>query len=91
MTEDLDTIRAEISDIDARIAELIGMRLKAAERVAMAKKDLDLPIVNEKAEERVYERYAKAAEKYGVRPEAMESIARILIAEAVLREERVTR
>lgn len=91
MTKDLETLRAEISDIDAKIAELIDMRLRAAEQVAMAKREQGLPIVNEKAEEKVYERYAVAAERYGIRPEAMEAIARILIAEAVRREEQVTR
>ena len=91
MDKDLEALRAEIAGIDADIAELIGRRMKAAEHVASVKKREGLPIVNPEAEERVVQRYRDAAERLGISPEAMESVARILIAEAVRREEEVTR
>lgn len=91
MSKDLESLRAEIADIDAGIAELIDRRLKAAEQVALAKEEQGLPIVNPKAEERVYARYAEAAERYGIRPETMRALAELLISEAVFREEEIIR
>ena len=91
MAGNLDTLRKEIEDIDARIAELIDQRTRVAEDVARVKMEQDLPIVNPQAEERVHERYRKAAERYGLREETMVSVARLLISEAVFREEEIAR
>ena len=90
MTEDLGSLRAEIEKIDLEIAELIRRRMSLAEDVARVKLAEGLPIVNEKAEEKVYRRYSEAAERYGLRKETMESVARLLIAEALWREQQIT-
>jgi chorismate mutase/prephenate dehydratase len=91
MTRDLGLLRADIERIDGEIAELIERRMELAEEVAKTKMAEGLPIVNQQAEAKVYDRYRRAAENYGLRIETMESIARLLISEAVWREERVTR
>ena len=91
MTRDLGLLRADIERIDGEIAELIERRMELAEEVARTKIAEGLPIVNEQAERKVRDRYREAAEKYGLRIETMESIAGLLISEAVWREERVTR
>ena len=91
MNKDLEALRAEIAEIDAEIASLIDRRIRAAEEVARVKMAEGLPIVNEKAEARVYERYAESARRYGIRESTMESVARLLISEAVYREEIIAR
>ena len=87
--EDLESLRKRIADIDAQIAGLIAKRLELAEMVAETKKELDLPIVNPQVEDAVVKRYRDAAERYGIGADSMESIARILISEAVAREKKV--
>ena len=89
MAGNLDTLRKEIEEIDAEIAQLIGRRLKAAEKVAEAKMDLNLPIVNPEVEKRVEQRYRDNASRLGISEDSMARIARILIDEAVERERRI--
>ena len=87
--EDLESLRKRIADRDAQIAGLIAKRLELAEMVAETKKELDLPIVNPQVEDAVVKRYRDAAERYGIGADSMESLARILISEAVAREKKV--
>ena len=89
MAGNLDTLRKEIEEIDAEIAQLIGRRLKAAEKVAEAKMDMNLPIVNPEVEKRVEQRYRDNASRLGISEDSMARIARILIDEAVERERRI--
>ena len=89
MAGNLDTLRKEIEEIDAEIAQLIDRRVRVAERVAEAKMDLNLPIVNPEVEKRVEQRYRDNASRLGISEDAMVRIARILIDEAVERERRV--
>ena len=89
MAGNLDALRKEIEEIDAEIAQLIGRRLKAAEKVAEAKMDLNLPIVNPEVEKRVEQRYRDNASRLGISEDSMARIARILIDEAVERERRI--
>ena len=89
MAENLDTLRKEIEGIDAEIAQLIDRRVRVAERVAEAKMEQGLPIVNPEVEKRVEQRYRDNASRLGISEDAMVRIARILIDEAVERERRV--
>ena len=91
MAGNLDTLRKEIEEIDAEIAELVGRRLKTAERVAEVKMEQGLPIVNSEVEKRVEQRYRDNASRLGISGDAMARIARILIDEAVEREKAVCR
>ena len=87
--EDLESLRKRIADVDAQIAELIARRLELAEMVAETKRESGLPIVDPQVEAKVIQRYRDAAERYGIGADSMESIARILISEAVAREKKV--
>ena len=87
--EDLESLRKRIAEVDAQIAELIAKRLELAEMVAETKKESGLPIVDSQVEAKVVQRYRDAGERYGIGADSMESIARILISEAVAREKKV--
>ena len=91
MAGNLDTLRKEIEGIDAEIAQLIDRRVRVAERVAEAKMEQGLPIVNPEVEKRVEQRYRDNASRLGISEDAMVRIARILIDEAVEREKAICR
>ena len=87
--EDLESLRKRIADVDAQIAELIARRLELAEMVAETKRESGLPIVDPQVEAKVIQRYRDAAERYSIGADSMESIARMLISEAIAREKKV--
>ncbi len=75
----LEEIREEIEDIDARILELIARRASLAQKVLVAKRELGLPIDDPEQNERVLGRATELAVESGLDIEPVRNIFDILI------------
>jgi chorismate mutase len=75
----LEEIRKEIEEIDARILELIVHRVSLAQKVLLAKQELGLPIDDQEQNERVLGRATELAVESGLDIEPVRDIFDILI------------
>lgn len=89
-TDNLSTIREDIDQIDAQIAELVADRLELAERVAEAKSRMGKGIVDEEREERVKSHYADQFKRAGLPPESGSGLAEYLIDISIDQEEQIS-
>lgn len=87
MTEDyLDLKRKEIADCDRQIMVLLRKRLDLALDVGHYKAEHGLDVRNHEVELKVAERYRKLAEEFGIDPDRIELICRIIMQESVAKE-----
>ncbi len=75
----LEELRAEISDIDHEIVELIARRTYVADTIAQVKAEQGLPTTDESQERRVMERAGENAEQFDVDANLVKAIFRLLI------------
>jgi chorismate mutase len=76
----LDTVRAEISRVDAGIIRLIAERQKLAGKIAQIKVKNNLPIHDQERTEKVLEAVFDQAVESRIDPVAVQNIFKILIA-----------
>ncbi len=76
---DLEELRAEISDIDRELVELIARRTYVADTIAGVKADRGLPTTDEQQEQRVMDRAGENAERFDVDANLVKAIFRLLI------------
>ncbi len=81
--KDIEHLRKEIEDIDAKIVELMIERNDVAGEIGLLKNELGSPLRNLDVEKRVIERYRSMAENSSLPPDVSESVCRILINSSV--------
>ena len=87
MTEDyLDVKRKEIAECDRQIMVLLRKRLDLALDVGQYKAEHGLEVRNHEVEHQVAERYRSLAEEFGIDPDRIELICRIIMQESVAKE-----
>lgn len=86
---DLESLRADVREKDAKIMKLIGERLRITDEIGRYKAEAGLTVKDADAESKVIARYRQYAEENDLDLDFAERLARILIAEAVLREEEI--
>jgi chorismate mutase/prephenate dehydrogenase len=82
-------LRDEIADVDREIVALVAKRLHIAEQLGLEKKLLGLPVVAHDTENRVSNRLLKEGATWGISLTFIEGFARLLIDEAVRRQDLV--
>ncbi|WP_248897339.1 chorismate mutase [Haloplanus halobius] len=75
----LEELRNEIAEIDRELVELIARRTYVAGTIADVKAERDLPTTDESQEAAVMERAGEYAERFGVDPNLVKAIFRLLI------------
>ncbi|WIV67993.1 chorismate mutase [Natrialbaceae archaeon AArc-T1-2] len=76
---ELDELREEIQEIDRNLVELIARRTYVADSIAQVKAAEGLPTTDAKQEERVMERAGENAAQFGLEPNLVKAIFRLLI------------
>lgn len=76
----LETVRAEISDVDFQIIQLIAQRQELAEKIVRIKVQKGLPVHDENRMARVMDAVFNQATECKIDPVAVQDIFRILIA-----------
>ncbi len=87
----LDSIRADIRQLDDEILRLVGKRLELAREVGAVKRAKSLPIKDYRVEKDVIDRARIRGAELGVYPETAESVARLLIEHAVRAQDELHR
>lgn len=85
----LDGKRAEITDFDREIMDLLRKRLDIAIEIGRYKAEHGLPAQNPDVEQKVIDRYRALAEERGMDPDTAEAICKAIMAESVANEEAV--
>lgn len=86
----LDSLRAQMQEVDRQILGLIARRLELATSIGEAKRADGLPLRDYDAERRVLERVAEQAERVGLQADVARGLFQTLIAEARNEQERLT-
>lgn len=76
---ELDELRAEISEIDSDLVELIARRTYVADTIAGVKDAKGLPTTDEDQEARVMDRAGENADRFDVDSNLVKAIFRLLI------------
>jgi chorismate mutase/prephenate dehydrogenase len=84
----LDTLRAQMAEVDRTIVHAVGRRLELAKAVGEAKRESGLPLRDYDAEKRVLQRASELAGTTGVPADLARSLMQLLISEARLEQER---
>ncbi|MDB2447217.1 prephenate dehydrogenase/arogenate dehydrogenase family protein [bacterium] len=77
--EQLNLLRTQIADLDAKIVELVGKRLSLADKVGQFKIDNGMTIKAFDVEKKVMERYEALAKKFGIDFELSKDLSKLLI------------
>ncbi|MDR2698777.1 MAG: prephenate dehydrogenase/arogenate dehydrogenase family protein [Candidatus Methanoplasma sp.] len=80
---DLEQLRNEIEELDARIIELMVRRNDTAKEIGALKNRLGIPLRNTDVEKKVIERYRRMSENTSLPPDVSEAICRALIESSV--------
>jgi chorismate mutase/prephenate dehydrogenase len=83
MSGGLGTVRRKISEIDAKIVELMIERDNMAKTIGELKKELNFPLRNRDVEEDIVRKYRNAVNGTLVPADVAEAVARILISSSV--------
>ncbi len=75
----LQELRREIRDIDREIVDLIARRTYVADTIAQVKVEQGLPTTDEQQEQEVIDRAGENADQFGVEPNLVKAIFRLLI------------
>lgn len=86
----LEGLRNELEEVDRKIINLVEKRLKIADEVAIAKKEKDLDIEDEKREEKVIENAVGQAQTLDIDEEVIKDLVCYLI-EASKKRQRETK
>ena len=87
MSDRLDDLRAELSEVDRALLELVGRRLSLAKQIGSVKRDRDRPTRDFARERVVIEIARKEAARLGYRPDVAERLMRILIRSSLTAQE----
>lgn len=71
---ELDALRAEITDVDRQLIDLIAERLRIARRIGAIKETLGLPVMDPAREAEVVRRAAAGARERGADAELVRSV-----------------
>ena len=85
----IEELRRNIETTDFQILELIRKRTELAGEIGKLKRDKGMEIRNPEVEAAVTARYAEFASANGLDPAMAESVAKLLIGEAVRKEKEV--
>lgn len=83
MNNDLQKLRDQLDDIDAKIIHLLGQRFAVTQQVGELKKHSDMPPVDPSREARQMERISQLAQQAKVNPVLAQAILRLIIDEVV--------
>lgn len=75
----LESLRAEISEIDDQIFELVAKRIELAKRIGAEKKSLNLPIVAENVATVVLTRNREKCNQLGLEQQLADDLTKLLI------------
>ena len=89
--EELRRLRAALARTDEELLRGIGRRLELALQIGATKSRHRLPIRDAAVEAAVLRRWVEGLERFGVRPDSAERLARWLVEEAVAAQERPRR
>lgn len=81
-SDELDALRAEIRDVDARLIELVGRRRDLVLKIGEAKAAIGLPVLDPSQEARVVRRAAELAREIGVDEELTRDVIWRIMASA---------
>ena len=87
----LDKCRNQISSIDKKVLRLVGARAKTARQIGKIKKDAGLPIRNLALEKRIYAERQNWAKQYGLNPDLIAKLWRLLISDSVKIQKQIFR
>ena len=76
---DIEQLRKEIDKIDNSIVDLLSKRKKAIKEIALIKKKLGKPIVDENRERQMVERLKRLAKEKGLNENFIASLYKIMI------------
>jgi chorismate mutase len=74
--------REGIQAIDRQILELLGNRMRLAEKIGILKKGAGLPITDKQREDKLREAYIAYARKHGLPSEFVESLLEVILKES---------
>ena len=76
---EVESLREEIDSIDNNILELLSKRKKIIRKIALIKKRLDKPIIDENREHQIIERLKNIAKEKGLEENFVTSLYKIII------------
>jgi len=83
LPDSVDAMRWHIEEVDNQILDMIGQRMRLANKMGLYKAGRAAPVRNLRVEDQVIARYASRAKESGISEEAAAEIARLLIRESV--------
>lgn len=83
MSDNIDSGRMKIEDIDRKIVELVSMRTEAAREIGRSKLERRLPLRDETVEEKVVSRFEQLCAAKGISDHTARQLASLLIRESV--------
>lgn len=74
MAGDLQTLRAQIEEIDKGIIRLLKKRNEVVEQIGEVKQGMDLPVGNQEFENKKLENYTQTASEMGISGELIQNV-----------------
>jgi chorismate mutase/prephenate dehydrogenase len=85
--QELDGLRHRIAEVDGALIDLLAERLALAERIGAAKREAGVPVRSYAIEAEVRDRLRRLGTERGLEHDVADALARVLISEAVRRQE----
>jgi chorismate mutase len=79
----MDKIRSQIQQIDEKMIKLIAERMKLAQELGLKKKELGLPVRDDKREKILFEVWEEIAKKENLNPRLIDELWSIILDESI--------
>jgi len=76
---ELEEYRRKIDRTDSEIVRLLAERMREVKKIGRLKRENSLPVIDEERERQVYRRVMEIAREYGLCPEHIRDIYRVII------------